>query len=90
MEDRRCEKELSGGNSLEAVSRWLNSSLSKPSANLTALEALISSVILRFLALGCIDRFENVSLARILRVLALVRIGRFADAAVDTELKKGS
>jgi len=89
-EDRRCEKEISGGNYLEAASHWLNSSSSKPSANLTASEALISSVILRFLALGCIDRFANVSFAMVLLVLALVRIGRFADAAVDRELKKGS
>ena len=59
MEDRICEEEISGGNSLEAASRWLNSFSSKPTANLIASEALVSLTILYFLALGCIGQFAD-------------------------------
>src|SRR5436305_14827218 len=59
MQDRRCDEEISVGNSLEAASRWLNSSSSKPTANVTASEALVSLVILHFLVLGCIGRFAD-------------------------------
>ena len=57
MEERICEEEISGGNSWEAISRWLNSSSSKPTANLTASEALVSFAILRLFALGRIVEF---------------------------------
>ena len=59
MEDRICEEEISGGNSWEAASRWLNSFSSKPTANLIASEALVSLTILHFLALGRIGRFAD-------------------------------
>jgi len=59
MQERICEEESSGGNSWEAALRWLNSSSSKPTANLTASEALVLLVIFRLLALGRIGRFDG-------------------------------
>ena len=52
-------EEISGGNSREAISRSLNSSSSKSTANLTASKTLVSSATLRFLALGRIGGFAD-------------------------------
>jgi hypothetical protein len=59
MEERICEEEISRGNSWEAISCWLYSSSSKPTANLTASEALVSFAILRLLTLGRIGEFAT-------------------------------
>ena len=54
------EGEISGGNCWEAVSRSLNSSSSKPTADFTASEALESSAVLRLLTFrGRIGGFIN-------------------------------
>jgi hypothetical protein len=52
-------EEISGGNSREAISRSLNSSSSKSTANLTASKTLASSATLRLLALGRTGRFAD-------------------------------
>jgi hypothetical protein len=59
MEDQICEEEISEGNSREAVSRSLNSSSSRSTANFTALEAPAFSATLRFLALGRMAGFAD-------------------------------
>ena len=75
-----CDEEMSGGNSREAVSRALNSSSSKPTANLTASEALAFSTTLRFLTLGYMDGFaEALISSTTLRFSALRRTGGFAN-----------
>jgi hypothetical protein len=87
MQDRRCDEEISRGNSLEAASRWLNSSSSKLTANVTASEAPVSLVILRFLVLGRIGRFADTKGSPL---FLEGRIGCKVGTDTDIELRKGS
>ena len=71
---------MSRGNSQEAVSRALNSSSSKPIANLTALKALVFLITLYFLTLRYIDGFIEALVSLItLRFSTLRYIGRFTN-----------
>ena len=65
----------------------MNSSSSKPTANVTASEALVLLVILHFLVLGCIGRFADTKGSPL---FLEGRIGCKVGTDTDIELRKGS